>query len=405
MIQSTLFFILGFLCAAFLVLVVAPAFWRRAVKLTRKRIEASMPLTLNEIHAEADSVRAEAAMTIRRLEINVKTLKEKVAEQLVEINRGREELRRLADENVERSRIFVAAVAKAPEPHAISPNREQEITVLTRKLGQADERIANGASELEQLGKMYEDLSFVSSSRQIELASAEEEIERLSTDMSRLRSQRKDVERRLEEIAAENEALKEALATERKRFADLEHETDRMRTLLNDGESRDREPARLPKPAGEDQQTASGRDLRLASQPSKTNPQTAMPDGPKPPQPPVTPGRDARDDRFAQLAAERDRLERQLTASVREIKALRDTDGAKSVEANGMEGDAILREQIHELAAEVVGLTASTEGPDSPIHKALAEPSDPHPASGPLDGAMTSLADRVRALRKAAEQS
>ena len=76
------------------------------------------------------------------------------------------------------------------------------------------------------------------------------------------------------------QALKEALATERKRFADLEHETDRMRTLLNDGESRDREPARLPKPAGEDQQTASGRDLRLASQPSKTNPQTAMPDGP-----------------------------------------------------------------------------------------------------------------------------
>ena len=46
---------------------------------------------------------------------------------------------------------------------------------------------------------MYEELSFVSSSRQIELASAEAEIERLTTDMSRLRSQRKDAERRLEE--------------------------------------------------------------------------------------------------------------------------------------------------------------------------------------------------------------
>ncbi|RUW48093.1 hypothetical protein EOA36_21490, partial [Mesorhizobium sp. M8A.F.Ca.ET.021.01.1.1] len=61
MVQSVLFFALGFLCAGFLALMVAPAVWRRAVALTRRRIEASIPLTQAEIQADKDRVRAEYA--------------------------------------------------------------------------------------------------------------------------------------------------------------------------------------------------------------------------------------------------------------------------------------------------------------------------------------------------------
>ncbi|TIT18196.1 MAG: hypothetical protein E5W78_25695, partial [Mesorhizobium sp.] len=84
MVQSVLFFVLGFLCAGFLALMIAPAIWRRAVMLTRKRVEGSMPLTLAEIQAEKDRIRAEFAMSTRRLEMTVKSLREKSAEQLVE---------------------------------------------------------------------------------------------------------------------------------------------------------------------------------------------------------------------------------------------------------------------------------------------------------------------------------
>jgi len=90
LVQSVLFFALGVLCAAFLVVLIAPSVWRRAVVLTRRRIEASIPQTQAEIQADKDRIRAEYAMTTRRLEISVKSLKEKVAEQLVEISRGRE---------------------------------------------------------------------------------------------------------------------------------------------------------------------------------------------------------------------------------------------------------------------------------------------------------------------------
>ena len=80
---------------------------------------------------------------------------------------------------------------------------------------------------------------------------------------------------------------------------------------------------------------------------------------------------------MAKLAEDRDRLEARLTALTRENKKLR-TDLAaherSKVEDWGDErrGNALLREQINDLAAEVVSLTATLEGPDSPINKALA---------------------------------
>ena len=71
MVQSVLFFVLGFLCAGFLALMVAPAIWRRAVALTRKRIEGSIPLTQTEIQADKDRIRAEYAKSTRRLKLRL----------------------------------------------------------------------------------------------------------------------------------------------------------------------------------------------------------------------------------------------------------------------------------------------------------------------------------------------
>src|SRR5262245_36544852 len=77
---------------------VAPAIWRRAVALTRRRIEASVPLSLSDIQADKDRMRAEFAMSTRRLEMSIKAFKDKAAAQVIEINRNREELKRLAAE-------------------------------------------------------------------------------------------------------------------------------------------------------------------------------------------------------------------------------------------------------------------------------------------------------------------
>ena len=110
---------------------------------------------------------------------------------------------------------------------------------------------------------------------------------------------------------------------------------------------------------------------------------------------------------MAKLTADRQRLEDRLTTLTRENKKLR-TD-VETLERGKSEDwdeerreNALLREQINDLAAEVVNLTMALDGPDSPIRKALAQPANGQPQGFSHADAIVSLADRVRALQKAA---
>jgi hypothetical protein len=67
-IEHSLYFILGFSVAAILSLAVLPAFWRRAYRLSRRELEASLPLSPREIAAERDQLRAKFAVERLRLE-------------------------------------------------------------------------------------------------------------------------------------------------------------------------------------------------------------------------------------------------------------------------------------------------------------------------------------------------
>ena len=144
MIQSILFFTLGFLCAGFLALMVAPAIWRRAVALTRKRIEASVPLSLTDIQADKDRMRAEFAMSTRRLEMSIKAFRDKAAAQVIEINRNREELKRLAAERDDKNQSLSELEAKAGELRAELRQREDQLQRLAERLAEAER--AHGGS-------------------------------------------------------------------------------------------------------------------------------------------------------------------------------------------------------------------------------------------------------------------
>jgi len=85
MIETFMFLALGFLAASLLALVVIPFVHNRAERLTMRRIEASTPLSIEEIRAEKDQLRAEFAMSTRRLELNIEQLRSKTARQLAEL--------------------------------------------------------------------------------------------------------------------------------------------------------------------------------------------------------------------------------------------------------------------------------------------------------------------------------
>src|SRR3954471_17804838 len=88
-IESIMIFALGFLTAALIALVVFPAINARAERLARRRIEAQFPLSITELTAEKDHLRAEFAVLQRRLE-------RKAEEALAEKHDSMEELGRRA---------------------------------------------------------------------------------------------------------------------------------------------------------------------------------------------------------------------------------------------------------------------------------------------------------------------
>ncbi|WP_224703437.1 coiled-coil domain-containing protein [Devosia aquimaris] len=91
-IENMMYFALGLLVAGLLALIIMPSVWKRAVRLTKRRIEAATPITMAEFRADKDQLRAEFALSTRRLEMNVEQLRKRLAEQLGDVNQKRSDL-------------------------------------------------------------------------------------------------------------------------------------------------------------------------------------------------------------------------------------------------------------------------------------------------------------------------
>src|SRR6516164_5961360 len=86
---------IGFLIAGLFVIGVIPLVHARAERLTIRRMEALNPLSMAEIQADKDQLRAEFAMSTRRLEMSVEQLKGKTTTQLTELGKRSDAIGRL----------------------------------------------------------------------------------------------------------------------------------------------------------------------------------------------------------------------------------------------------------------------------------------------------------------------
>ncbi len=376
MVQSVLFFILGFLCAGFLAALLGPAIWRRAVRLTRRRVEASLPLSLAEIQADKDRVRADCAMAVRKLEISLKASQEKATAQTVEIARGHEDLKAAKAEVAAKGEVASRLEARIAALESELGRREEQIQLASDKLAKAELAVGQRSAELAELEKLYDEASFSSSNRQIELVARESQIDKISSDVSRLRGQRKEADRRHQLALDEVRRYREELEAEKKRSAELDKKLERMVSALAD---RDEKLERREK------------DLRRLQEAKVSNAMAAS----EAPAPEIIESANGTDISADRADADRRRLEERLTTLARENKRLRNKLG-EGLGGNATD-DAELREQMSELAAEIVNLTIRLEGADSPAARLVAGP-----AKSSIEGT-PSLADRIRALRDRAK--
>lgn len=406
MIQSVLVFALGFLAAAALALMAAPALWRRAGKHERKRIEASMPLSRDELQAEIDAVRAEYAMAMRRLEMKAEAVKKKAAQDLVEINLLREQVHSLEIRCAEGDEALAGLSAERDDLAARLKEAEQEGRVQAARLREAAEKLAEREREVEELSRRYEEASLTASSRQIELVARESEIDNLNEMLGILRSQRKEADRTMREAVSEKVQSDNMLQLERERVAELEGKVERLMTELSTREDRlERQESEIARLKQKLRGTAGGRKgrepdadeerLRLEAQVAELSQKLST----------LLAGADdstPNDEPPALRKPEMERLQARLSALLRENKKLR-AELAASAAAQQETGDEMLRERISNLAAEVLSMAAALQGPDSPIEKALS--GLPAETGGEGKERRMSLAERVRALRKASGEA
>jgi hypothetical protein len=155
---------LGFLAASLLGLLVASAFWSRAVRLTTARIKQSMPVSEPEIRADRDRLRAEYAIKVHKLEMQLEQAKLERARQLIDLNRRDASISTLEtdamqlkadlEENQNARRVLEQTVtdrlprveARLAEAKRLLFNRDREIAELTagaRRHKQALEEVSS----------------------------------------------------------------------------------------------------------------------------------------------------------------------------------------------------------------------------------------------------------------------
>jgi hypothetical protein len=95
MIEYVMLFGLGFLVASLAALLIFPLVHARATRLATRRLLAELPVSMREIQADRDLLRAEYAVSTRKLELAIERLKERMARQWVELGRKEDEINRL----------------------------------------------------------------------------------------------------------------------------------------------------------------------------------------------------------------------------------------------------------------------------------------------------------------------
>jgi len=163
MIESIMYFGIGFLLAALSVLIVAPLVHDRAVRLTMRRVEATIPLSMAELQADKDLQRAEFAMSARRLETTIEQLRTKSAGQLAELGRKGDAINRLKIElDTVRDQLSAS---------------EDEFALKTR--GALDAQRSLSEKQLAELKSELDKRSRIANLQKVEIVALEAQVEAL----------------------------------------------------------------------------------------------------------------------------------------------------------------------------------------------------------------------------------
>jgi chromosome segregation ATPase len=427
MIEPIMYLAIGFLISMLFGLMIVPLVHNRAVRLTTRRLEAATPLSMAEIQADKDQLRAEFAMSARRLEMSVEQLRNKTTSQLAELGKKTDAINRMKIELGEKNATIFALEAREKAMKEQLRATEEEFAAKTGLLRSAEQALIDKQAELAKINHELSDRSMTADSRQVELIAvraqinelkgrvgdAEKEFAATQTRLARERTESETATRELTEARNRVENLSERVTDLDRQLIVQVKEAEMLGSRVNDLETRLATQGKLLA----EREYENGQ-LKQANQAAERtvkelrNEIAALSGGGNSPA-------------IEKLRSEKAAVEEQLRIARDErAKLQRDINAiqqqAESSWATERMENALLRERINDIAAEVAKLAIQLEGPNSPIEAMLAaEPTIPaktpqKAANGAANGAPAAsslpegggtLAQRIRALQSHASRA
>ena len=425
MIEPIMYLAIGFLVSMLCGLMIVPLVHNRAVRLTTRRLEAATPLSMAEIQADKDQLRAEFAMSARRLEMNVEQLKNKTTSQLAELGKKSDAINRMKMELGEKNAAIFALEAREKAVKEQLRATEEEFAAKTEALRGAEQALTDKQGELSKINHELSDRSMMADSRQVELIAVRTQIDELKNRVGDAEKDFSATQARLAQERSDSEAASRELGDARgkvenlsQRVTDLDRqlivqvkEAEMLGNRVTDLENRLATQGKLL--AERDYENNQLRQLNETAERTakELRDEIAALNGGKSPA-------------IDKLRTEKAAVEEQLRVARDErAKLQRDINAiqqqAESSWATERMENALLRERINDIAAEVAKLAMTLEGPNSAIEAMLAaEPVTAKPAAKPPNAVATNgaangnlpesggtLAERIRALQSHASRA
>ena len=421
MIEPIMYGAIGFLISMLCGLMIVPLVHNRAVRLTTRRLEAATPLSMAEIQADKDQLRAEFAMSARRLEMSVEQLKNRTTSQLAELGKKSDAINRMKIELGEKNATIFALEAREKAIKEQLRATEEEFAARTEALRTAENAFTDKQGELAKLNAELNDRSLVEDSRQVELIAVRAQIGDLKTRVGEAEREFAATQARLAQERTDSESATRELVEARgrvenlsQRVTDLDRqlvaqvkEAELLSNRVDDLEARLAAQGKLLAERDyENNQLRKANEIaertvkELREEINLTN------SGQWPALEKLKTEKAAAEEQLRITRDERGKLQRDINAIQQQ---------AESSWATERMENALLRERINDIAAEVAKLAMQLEGPNSPIEAMLAsEPAKPvrstngaATANGVTPGAPEggTLADRIRALQAHASRA
>jgi chromosome segregation ATPase len=241
LIEQAMYFALGFLAAGLVTLMLLPAFWRRAMRLSLRRLNMLTPLSIEKMTAERDLLRGELAVRYRRLEQQMEAVRGAKAQDMADIGRNAARIAVLDGKLTQALARGDDFEKKFIETKGFLDERTELLRATENALNDMTDRVETLIANLRNVEMDREELGRIQNVHRSQVATHESSIAGLHVQNAELRQRVDALQEQFARAAAEAERLEGVDAVLAQTTRELDStivETTELKKALDDARTR-----------------------------------------------------------------------------------------------------------------------------------------------------------------------